>query len=310
MLLRMFFFFLMVFGLWADYPDQQKIIRGADMWNRISSNSNVVLAADGKALELAVGTNTGYFTLIPDTMPQPFDRGLPSWNGSVFHENSGFKVSLRFKSGSNWSPWLTAGFWKNQVWSSYGATSYSGGQVDVDYVKLNDFHTIWQWRVDLKRQATGHPSPRIDKLSFFVSDDRTTDHLNYSNILNDDPPAIFYPTSFVCQYNVDPEIGGSICSPTSTVLAIRSYDITVDAYDFAVDNYDDYWNLFGVWPRAVQNAAAYHMDGAVTRYRTWSDAYDVLAAGGRIVMSVGQPLYSGHLMMLAGFMSRCKMPCE
>ena len=75
----------------------------------------------------------------------------------------------------------------------------------------------------------------------------------------------------------------------------------MDPYDFAVDNYDNYWNLFGIWPRAVQNAAGFHLDGAVTRYRTWSQAYDTLAAGGRVVMSVGPPLYTGHLMMLAGF---------
>jgi len=153
----------------------------------------------------------------------------------------------------------------------------------------------------MKRQSPDHPSPTIDKLSFYTSDDRTTDNLNLTSIVNDDPPEIFCETSFVCQYNVDPEIGGSICSPTSTVLALRSLDQEVDPYLFALDNYDDYWNLFGIWPRAVQNAASFPVDGAVTRYRTWSQAYDTLAAGGRVVMSVGQPLYSGHLMMLAGF---------
>jgi hypothetical protein len=51
----------------------------------------------------------------------------------------------------------------------------------------------------------------------------------------------------------------------------------------------------------VQNAAEFGLDGAVTRYRNWSDARKVLANGGRIAISVGPPLYSGHLMMLAGF---------
>ncbi len=290
--------------LQADYPDQQRVIRAADIWSNISNNSNIVYDETSTSLQLADGTNTGYFILIPDTSQYPFDRGLPSWNGAAEHENSGFKTSMRFKSGAYWSPWLTVGYWKNYIWPSYGSTSYSGGYIDYDYVKLNDFHTIWQWRVDLKRQAIDHPSPAIEKLSFFVSDERTTDNIDYNSILNDNPPAIFQPTSFVCQYNVDPEIGGSICSPTSTVLAIRSFDIEVDAYDFAVDNYDDYWNLFGIWPRAVQNAASFNLDGAVTRYRTWSDAYDILAANGRIVISVGQPLYSGHIMMLAGFNSQ------
>jgi hypothetical protein len=274
------------------------------MWSHISSNNNVMLSEDGQSLQLLDGTISGFFTLIPDTLPSPFNRGLPSWNGAVLHEESGFKVSMRFRYNATWSPWLTVGYWKNYIWPSYGSTSYAAGEIDYDYVVLDDFHTIWQWRVEFKRQQGGDPSPSIDKLSFYVSDQATTDNLDLSAIVSDDPPEIFIPTNFVCQYNVDPEIGGSICSPTSTVLAIRSYGIEVDPYDFAVDNFDDYWNIFGMWPRAVQNAAGFHLDGAVTRYRTWSQAYDTLAAGGRVVMSVGPPLYSGHLMMLAGFDSQ------
>ncbi len=292
---------LVIVGLHADYPDQHRVARTSDMWDRISSNSNIVLNEDETALTLANGETLGFFTLTPDTLPQPFDRGLPSWNGTAGNDDSGFKVSIRFKDGTDWSPWLTVGFWKEDNWSPYGATSYASGHIDIDYAVLDDFHTIWQWRVVMKRQAASHPSPTIDKLSFFVSDQRTTDNLDLAAITADDPPEIFIPTSFVCQYNVDPEIGGSICSPTSTVLALRSLDIEVDAYDFAIDNYDDHWNLFGVWPRAVQNASTFPVDAAVTRYRTWSQAYDTLAAGGRVVMSVGQPLYAGHLMMLAGF---------
>ena len=297
-------FLLFTAVVWADYPDQSRVVRTAEMWGGISRNSNVVLSDDGESLQLADGSVTGFFTLIPDTLPAPFDRGLPSWNGTAFHEDSGFKVSVRFKYSTTWSPWLTVGYWKNYIWPFYGETSYAAGEIDYDYVVLDDFHTIWQWRVEFKRQLATHPSPSINKLSFFVSDQRTTDNQNMSAIINDDPPEIYIPTNFVCQYNVDPEIGGSICSPTSTVLAIRSYDIEVDPYGFALDNYDDYWNLFGIWPRAVQNAAGYHLDGAVTRYRTWSQAYDTLAAGGRVIMSVGPPLYAGHLMMLAGFDSQ------
>ena len=86
-------------------------------------------------------------------------------------------------------------------------------------------------------------------------------------------------------------------------MILRSYNISVDPYQFALDTYDPYFNMFGIWPRVVQNASEYGLDGAVTRYRTWSEARAVLANGGRISMSIGLPLYSGHLIMLAGFTS-------
>jgi len=295
------FFFILTVNLQADYPDQHRVVRGRELWERISSSTNISFDQTGGFIELDEGVTSGWFILQPDTLAQPFDRGLPSWNGRVFTEDSGFKVFIRFRYGTGWSPWLTVGYWKNHIWPSYGTTSYSRGHIDYDYAVLDDFHTVVQWSVQFLRKAAGDPSPRISKLSFFTSDDRSTRNIDHASILADNPARIFYSTAFVCQYNVDPEIGGSICSPTSTVLAIRSYDIDVDAYDFAVDNYDDYWGMFGIWPRAVQNATCFHLDGAVTRYRTWSQAYDSLAAGGRVVMSVGPPLYSGHLMMLAGF---------
>ncbi len=86
-------------------------------------------------------------------------------------------------------------------------------------------------------------------------------------------------------------------------MILKSYSIEVDPYQFALDTHDPYYNMFGIWPRVVQNASEYGLDGAVTRYRAWSEARTVLANGGRIAMSVGLPLYSGHLLMLAGFTS-------
>ena len=84
-------------------------------------------------------------------------------------------------------------------------------------------------------------------------------------------------------------------------MILRSYGIPVDPLQFARDTHDPYYDMFGIWPRVVENASEYGLDGAVTRYRSWSQAREVLASGGRIVMSVGPPLYPGHLMMLAGF---------
>ena len=86
-------------------------------------------------------------------------------------------------------------------------------------------------------------------------------------------------------------------------MILKSYDIDVDPYQFALDTKDPYYGMFGIWPRVVQNASEFGLDGAVTRYRTWSEAREVLANGGRISMSVGAPLYTGHLIMLAGFTS-------
>ncbi|HNT67113.1 MAG TPA: C39 family peptidase [bacterium] len=283
------------------YPDQHFVWQDEDLVADIEINDGVRVSDDGKSLMLADGKVSGLVTLKSQTTPYPFDQGLPSWNGTASGVVNGFVVQMRFGIGDGWSPWLTAGYWKDHIWSSYGLTRYEGGEIDYDYVLLNSPQTRFQFRIYITRNTAAAVSPAVSKLSFFASDSRTTAAVDIDALVADKPEAIFIPTTFYHQYSLDPEIGSSICSPTSVSMILRSYDIAVEPVQFARDTYDPYWKIFGMWPRVVQNAHEYGLDGAVTRYRSWSQARAVLAAGGRIAMSVGLPLYSGHLIMLAGF---------
>jgi len=302
------FFLVLPFYLFSqNYPDQQYVIRIDSIYANIETNVGMTLSNDGKSIMLQDGVNDGYIILKPQSSQSPFNEGLPSWNGSAADANNGFRVQMRFPYNGGWSPWLTVGYWKINILGSYLKPSYggnSGGYIDYDNVKLYTYQSAWQFKVIMKRTSAAITSPTIYKLGFFVSDSRTTTSVNISSIVNDNPAEIFIPTDFVYQYGVDPVIGGDICSPTSVSMILKSYNIVVDPYQFALDNYDTNFGMFGIWPRVVQNAAEYGLDGAVTRYRTWSEAREVLENGGRISMSLGSPLYpSGHLVMLAGFTS-------
>jgi hypothetical protein len=283
------------------YPDQHYVLRIDSLFQSIETNDGLMLSADGKSIVLQPDRIDGSVILKPQYSQSPFNQGLPSWNGTAPDANSAFKIQMRFPYSTGWSPWLTVGFWKSHIWSSYGSTSYSGGMIDYDNAVVNSYIGAWQFKIIMKRTAVDQPSPTVHKLSFLVSDSRTTSTADYTQILNDKPASILIPTNFIYQYGVDPTIGGSICSPTSVAMILRSYNITVDPYQFALATYDPHFNMFGIWPRVVQNASEYGLDGAVTRYRSWSQAREVLVNGGRISMSVGQPLYEGHLIMLAGF---------
>ncbi|MCB0743299.1 MAG: C39 family peptidase [Ignavibacteriae bacterium] len=296
----LFIFLISGAAISQPYPDQFYTYEKEKLIQQLESLNGIEISEDGKQIFLSENIDNGFATFKPDSSEYPFNRGLPSWNGHAPNDKSSFRVMMRFNN-SGWSPWLTVGYWKENIWTSYGSTSYSGGKIDYDYVVLNSFFTKWQFKVEMKRMNINEPAPSLHKLSFFVSDQRTTENVNISSLVNDNPPQIFIDTKHYYQYGIDPGIGGDICSPTSVSMVLQSYNINVDPLKFAQDNYDPYWEIFGMWPRVVQNAAEYNLSGAVTRYRCWSEAYDVLANGGRVVMSVGPPLYSGHLMMLAGF---------
>jgi hypothetical protein len=287
-----------------NFADQHHTWYTDSIKAQMESASGIILSADSSCFQLADDQTYGYLILNPAESQEQFNRGLPSWNGTAPDEKSGFLIQMRFPYNGGWSPWLTVGFWKAYIWSSYGATSYPGGMIDYDYVKLNSYQSSWQFKIHMARTSVSEPSPTLHKLSFFVSDSRTTDSINIDAIVDDNPSEILVETEFYYQYALDDDIGGSICSPTSVSMVLRSLAIDVDPLQFAKDTYDPYYHIFGIWPRVVQNASEHaNIDGAVTRYRTWSEARNVLANGGRVVMSVGLPLYEGHLMMLAGFTS-------
>ncbi len=253
-----------------NYADQHFVLRMDSLVQTIESSDGVVISPDSSCLMLQPDRKQGFVILKPQHSPHPFNQGLPSWNGSAPDASSSFLVQMRFPYNGGWSPWLTVGYWKDYFLTTYGSTGYGGGNVDVDYVVLNAYQSSWQFKVTLMRTGIELPSPTVRKLSFFVSDSRTTTSLNLSQIVNDNPPEIFVPTDFIYQYGVDPDIGGSICSPTSVSMILRSYDIPVDPLQFARDTYDPYHDMFGVWPRVVENASEYGLDGAVTRYRSWN----------------------------------------
>ncbi len=259
------------------YQDQYYSYQKDSLMIRVESLSGMEISKDGKSVILSDGVNDGYVIFKPDSSAYPFNRGLASWNGHVPNDNSSFKVSMRYFKNS-WSPWLTIGYWKNNIFSSYGLVSFGGGEIDVDYTVLNSYYSKWQFKVEMRRTKSSELSPSIWKLSYFVSDQSTTDNANITSIVNDKPPAIYLPTEHYYQYALDPGIGGDICSPTSVSMVLKSYNIDVDPLQFAKDNYDTYWKMFGIWPKAVQNAAEYNLNGEVSRYRTWSEAYDVLTS--------------------------------
>lgn len=245
-LLILFLFSGSIFS--QPYPDQHYFFEKDSLVKKISEMNGLEVSADGKSVVLSSGVTNGYVIFQPDSSRSPFNRGLPSWNGFVPNDNSSFKVLMRFYNSGSWSPWLTAGYWKENIWSSYGSTSYSGGKVDVDYIVLNSYVSKWQFQVIMTRTSVGETSPSLHKLSFFVSDQQTTDKYSLTSIVNDKPQAIFIPTEHFYQYALDPGIGGNICSPTSVSMVLRSYNIKVDPVQFARDNYDNYWG--DVWSMA------------------------------------------------------------
>ena len=61
-----------------------------------------------------------------------------------------------YKNG--WSPWLTIGYWKNNIFSNHMDQQVSAvGEIDVDYTVLNSYYTKWQFKVEMRRTKSSEP---------------------------------------------------------------------------------------------------------------------------------------------------------
>lgn len=305
-----------------NYPDQQIVLSRTDfVTNYIQEKEGVEINHNTGEVTLNSNNTKGYIITKPISFDKPFNHGLPSWNGYTSeNRNSYFMVFMKFKVDGVWTDkWITVGYWNSNwgvdgLYHSYGSTTFNGGKVAIDEVKLTTYITDIQFKVFLYRKDNTIESPEIHQLAFFASDSRTTDDADITAIVADKPEEFKNPLKkedFVYQYDIKTklngkEIGPSICSPTSTSMILFSLGVENNGdpkgfvSDFALKNYDKKWRLFGVWPRTVQNGSNYGFNGTVTKYRNWSDAREVLANGGRIAMSLGRPLYKGHLVMFAG----------
>ena len=103
------------FLLADNYPDQHYVYYADNINSSINVNQNIRISDDGKSLQLNDGETFGYIELIPDSSDSPFNRGLPSWNGIVSDDNSGFLIQMRFPHNGGWSPWLTVGYWEKYI---------------------------------------------------------------------------------------------------------------------------------------------------------------------------------------------------
>jgi len=167
------------------FTDQQFVIKGIDELAMYGDSvENIVYDSLTNSIQIEDGFKQGLYISKQLSFSQKFNRGLPSWNGHApANQKSSFRVSMRFKMSYGWSKWVTVGFWDKFNWTYYGSTSFNGGKVAIDYVKLDVYITKYQYKIEFKRINSDYESPSIRQLSFFVSDSRTTDQVNISQLV-------------------------------------------------------------------------------------------------------------------------------
>lgn len=115
---------------------------------------------------------------------------------------------------------------------------------------------------------------------------------------------------FHANASTDPELRSRLCSPTSLNMLLNDRSGGIRHADVVERIYSERFDLYGVWPRAIQTAWTFGVPGRLARFADWDEARHHLDVVGPIAISItakpgevhGMPYESdsGHILVLAG----------
>ena len=116
---------------------------------------------------------------------------------------------------------------------------------------------------------------------------------------------------FHTQKDAPKALSGEICSPTSVTMVMGYWGVDRPVVENALAIWDGENEMFGNWGRAVARAGELGMDGWLTRFRSWDEVKEQIAAGQPVVASIRfkkgtfpsavMPSTGGHLIVVRGF---------
>jgi hypothetical protein len=256
---------------------------------------HVQLAADGGAYTSRVVEREAEFTEL-----------LPSWNVDT-PAGTSFRVDVRVgrRADGEWSPWLLIGDWGVPVEPRY--TRFEGGKIAVDV-----FESPEPWdRAQLRIEGTGGAGEiAIHRASLAFTDTRALDERLAVTATEPWPAPVALKVPVRSQRDEDPEIAGSVCSPTSVAMVMEFNGVKVPTADFAEQVLDPTHDIYGNWSRAVQGAFSHGVPGSLVRVSSWQAVAEFLRRRVPLVASIragegelrGAPFRksAGHLLVVTG----------
>ncbi len=308
-------------------------------------------ASDIGVAELGPAGERAVLISKPIKAPFPFKTALPSWNGRA-PAGTGMRFAVRIRpvlpgsaslqvvpvltaspssyalvvaSGSvpvagegDWSPWLGVGDWGDAppAMPADETLQWGAAKVDVDTLLLGSPATELQWRVTLSRRPDATESPAVNRLAMCFTGDAESAEAAAWRQTNPEPQSDWsgvWPVPFKSQKTDDPRMKSSLCSPTTTYMALSAAGVALPELEaFSRRVYDKTFDMFGVWPRAVAAASERGLPGYVSRIRSWGHLRSTLAKGFLVGASIRfkpqdlqrPPPYStsGHLVLVRGIL--------
>ncbi|MCE7908325.1 MAG: hypothetical protein DYH02_08175 [Candidatus Omnitrophica bacterium COP1] len=263
--------------------------------------AGLMLKSRPSGITLCPGILSGWLATPPVDIRKPFRRAIPSWNILQADSAHSFEVEISAcNTHGKWTPWFSNR--KKEDLPQGDALLW-----EIDQFRSDDLFRQVRFRVHLSREIHSRTSPRLTSL-----------YLTWNDCKGDEcpiPRSKPRPVSpvqvpFIHQHELDPLVGGHICSPASVSMVLQGMGHGIDPMDVAQLAFHSDYQIYGSWPQAVHAACQYGARGWVELIPDWSVAVRYLRRGIPLVCSISfregeleSPPYSsthGHLLVLIG----------
>ncbi len=264
--------------------------------------SNVVLEGDRLVLEngYTLGSyqspviRTNYFTWL-----------LGTW-ASTSSVDATANILVRVRVNGQWSMYFDYGSFglglQNKTFSQSDSLAYITN--DVLFISNNRTADAYQYKVVLKRTTVNATSPKLS----LVSASLVIPNYEYPVDITNIPKRVEYTMPALNQYIV-PDIGPSICSPTSATMLLMHKGYTFDDVyphrEVAIKLKDYGSNIFGNWIFNTVGMGGYGANSYVKRIYSFEELLYHLATVGPVSWSVtgdmGPYTTGGHLIAIKGY---------
>lgn len=274
----------------------------------LEANMVNVEVKNGK-LVLIEGKTEGYYeSLVYNT--KSYTELVASW-AAISSTTSTCELQIKVKADTVWSKYFTYGVWglgRNNLYYNQTDTRV---RMNTDEILLNDPYKgkAFQYKITLRRNTVDVDSPMLSLVAVTINIENYT----YAPSTVDLPTQVDYDVPKLNQNEV-PEIGGSICSATTSTMLLKYKGFNFTNQDAQYEHRyiaglvaDRGHNnpTYGNWVYNTVTMGAFGLDAYVQRMYSWSELKYHLATVGPVGASIkgNTGLYTtgGHLIVVRGY---------
>jgi hypothetical protein len=311
-------------ALSAGTEDRVVVRKRADGSGRVRLSKNPRSATDTAGLYNGGRYYYGTLTSRVYAPSTRFDTLVPSWNAAT-PGGTWVQLEARVRSGGGWTRWFNLGVWASGTGDvkRHSVNRQRGGDWEVLTDTLQSrgpvFADAYQYRLKLMAKEP-RLSPTASKVSVVASDSyRHGDSLGTPVLKDAWGKSLAVPARSQMVY----EGGGEVwCSPTSLSMVMAYWaketgrkSLNQSVPTVARGTYDYVYRGNGNWPFNTAYAAAYGLEGTVSRFSSIEQAERWISSGIPLVASVAWdnrqastrlsgapiPVTEGHLLVIRGF---------